>query len=808
MGVIRYKIWNDLWQNKRRTIQLVLTIAVGALAVGMTLGASELMGVGIREAWRSSSPAMISLELDPPIDQPMLDSIKSMRGVVEVEGEMSAPDIKWRRSPDDAWAAAHLIARDDYHDLKLNRLELRSGQWPAYKQMGVETGYNLQAGDTVYLEIDNDTVIGDRVRPVALNGVIFNQLLMPPSYGGNPTFYTTRSHFAELTGQSGFSIVRVTAASFDETEVADLANRIQDRLKKEGVESKGAGDLFGKAITDPNQHPFHESIDGLNFVLVAMAFLSLILGLLLVFTTMTALISQQTRQIGMMKAIGAQGWQILAIYLISVLIYGGLALVIALPLGAILAYELYASFLTIFGLIPGPFQVSTIAVATQIGIALLAPLLTAMLPVLAGAHITVREAISNYGVGGAAGLLEKLLVRFKFMPLKLGLMISNTFRNKKRVILTLLTLTGSGVIFMTVMSAEKSLNYTYGDLLQSIYKFDVTLTFEDKQRISQVETLTEAYPEVESVEMWAIDEASIRPATQAKKSNSDKTTIVFGVPLPTTLYGPELRAGRWLEPDDTHAVVLNQQLADKAGVTVGDWITLDLGVKGDSDWQVVGLVFDAMTPQSALVPRETLLRETHSVNKANTVMVRLTHHDAGTQTASAEGLKSYFEAHQMKVSTGSVFYDANTVQDMIKLASQDISIIVGLLGTMAVIMAIVGSIALGGVLSINVLERRREIGVMRAIGASTLTIATLFIGEGLTLGLLSWSIALPLSVPASWLMSKALGVIVMSEIVYQYSEMGGLYWLIIVTVLSIVASWLPARSATTISVRESLMYQE
>ncbi|MCB9108393.1 MAG: hypothetical protein H6633_29720 [Anaerolineales bacterium] len=189
MGVIRYKIWNDLWQNKRRTIQLVLTIAVGALAVGMTLGANELMGVGIREAWRSSSPAMISLELDPPIDQPMLDSIKSMRGVVEVEGEMSAPDIKWRRSPDDAWAAAHLIARDDYHDLKLNRLELRSGQWPAYKQMGVETGYNLQAGDTVYLEIDNDTVIGDRVRPVALNGVIFNQLLMPPAMAEIPPLH-------------------------------------------------------------------------------------------------------------------------------------------------------------------------------------------------------------------------------------------------------------------------------------------------------------------------------------------------------------------------------------------------------------------------------------------------------------------------------------------------------------------------------------------------------------------------------------------------------------------------------------------
>jgi putative ABC transport system permease protein len=126
---------------------------------------------------------------------------------------------------------------------------------------------------------------------------------------------------------------------------------------------------------------------------------------------------------------------------------------------------------------------------------------------------------------------------------------------------------------------------------------------------------------------------------------------------------------------------------------------------------------------------------------------------------------------------------------------------------MAVVMAMVGSIALSGVLSINVLERRREIGVMRAIGASTLTIAGLFIGEGLTLGLLSWAIALPLSVPASWLMSKALGVILMSEIVYQYSEIGVLYWLVIVVVLSILASWLPARSATTTSVQKSLMYQ-
>jgi ABC-type lipoprotein release transport system permease subunit len=47
---------------------------------------------------------------------------------------------------------------------------------------------------------------------------------------------------------------------------------------------------------------------------------------------------------------------------------------------------------------------------------------------------------------------------------------------------------------------------------------------------------------------------------------------------------------------------------------------------------------------------------------------------------------------------------------------------------------------------------------------------------------------------------------VMSEIVYHYSEMGVLYWLIIIILLSVIASWLPAKKATTISVRESLSY--
>jgi putative ABC transport system permease protein len=95
-----------------------------------------------------------------------------------------------------------------------------------------------------------------------------------------------------------------------------------------------------------------------------------------------------------------------------------------------------------------------------------------------------------------------------------------------------------------------------------------------------------------------------------------------------------------------------------------------------------------------------------------------------------------------------------------------------LLGVMAVVIGSVGSIALSGALSLSVMERRREIGVMRAIGASSWTIFRLFIGEGLILGWLSWLIAFPLSIPVGRGMSQAIGSVLQSDLFYTFSPVG------------------------------------
>lgn len=797
MGVINYKIWRDLWHNKGRTLQIVLIIAMGAFAIGMIIGSSSLMRERMTSIWLSSSPAMINLGVDPAIDDNTLESLKNIQGVVEVEGYLER-GIEWRLKPTDAWEPAGLIARADYKAQKFAKLNLVSGNWPKEKvfavEQGAEAASGLQEGGQVYIRVD------DREYTVKIGGTIYNPMARPSAMGGVIQFYATRDRVGQITQERNFNRIAASAPVFDEAAVTELADRMDRHLAKLDIEASGAEP--GR-VSDPNKHTVQDLLNAVFLIMGVMAALALMLGLFLVYNTVNAFIAQQVSQIGMMKAIGARTGQILRIYLSLVFSHGLLALLVAVPLGAVGAYQLNLFLTGAFNAAPDAFTISWPAVLAQVAICLLSPLLAALIPVFSGAKITVREALSTYGLNASTGRLGRWLATLPGITWLL--IINNAFRNKGRVILTQLTLVTSGLIFMMIMSVGDSVNYMFGDLLFSILRYDVSLLFDESERIQQVEAITLAQPEVKAVEMWGLAIGPIRRAGQPE-SNDDEEAIFFGVPISTTLYGPQLRAGRWLKPGDTYAVVLNQKLAKDAGVTIGDWLILTQKLHGDSKWLVVGLSSDPIMTNSAHAPREMVLREMRSVGKASTVWVQTWQNDAASQLRVANHLRQVYEARDLNVSPQSLF-GADTSAEITQLILDQFNIIAGLLAVMALIIGIVGGFALSGVLSLSVLERRREIGVMRAIGASSFRVAGLFIGEGLFLGWLSWLIALPLSIPAGYLVAQALGAALESEIVYKYSPTGALYWLAIVTLLSIAASWLPSRSATRISVHESLAYQ-
>jgi putative ABC transport system permease protein len=141
-------------------------------------------------------------------------------------------------------------------------------------------------------------------------------------------------------------------------------------------------------------------------------------------------------------------------------------------------------------------------------------------------------------------------------------------------------------------------------------------------------------------------------------------------------------------------------------------------------------------------------------------------------------------------------------------AETSFNIIAALLFVMAILLALVGGLGLMGTMSINVLERTREIGVLRAIGASNRGVAQVFILEGIAIGLLSWLFGSLIAIPMSQGLSQAVGTAIMGmSLSFSYSIPGLWLWLAVVVLLSAVASFIPARSASHLTVREVLAYE-
>jgi putative ABC transport system permease protein len=127
---------------------------------------------------------------------------------------------------------------------------------------------------------------------------------------------------------------------------------------------------------------------------------------------------------------------------------------------------------------------------------------------------------------------------------------------------------------------------------------------------------------------------------------------------------------------------------------------------------------------------------------------------------------------------------------------------------MAMIIGAVGGLGLAGTMSINVLERTREIGVMRAIGASDEAVRQIVLSEGLVIGVMAWVISTIISVPMSLGMCYAFGkALLNTPLTWVYSLSAVALWLGIVLLIASVASILPARSASRLTVREVLAYE-
>ncbi len=584
-----------------------------------------------------------------------------------------------------------------------------------------------------------------------------------------------------------------------------IASAVRTRLAEKGV------GVVVVLYQDTQKHWGRSFVEGITVVLGVMAVASLFLSVLLVLTTMTALITQQVDQIGIIKAIGGQRKHAAQVYLLEVLVLGLLGLLIALPASAFFAFYMTRYFLNFFNIDYNNFVVSYRALIITAAAGLLVPLLAGMLPILQGSRISVRAALASYGLGGdfKSGRLERAIEGFgaRFLPTVYAAALGNLFRRKSRLALTMLVLIVAGVMFLVVTSLVSSIQLTL-DQEEARQNFDVRLGF---TRDQQVEKITELAQDVEGVadfETWFSRNAALLRQGERIEETAGLGGQLIGIPLASTMIEPLIVDGRWFQEGDGQVIVMPEETARKNNLQPGDSVTVDLGELGSQVWEVIGtyrsVYGGGLRIEAFYAPLDAVQSATGEEGIATQLVVRGNGISSlEDETRLADELESTFEDEGV----GLDFYTTQAKREQRNFADNQFFTIVSMLLSLAVLVGVVGGIGLMGSLLISVVERTREIGVLRSIGAQANAIHSLFIMEGLFQGLFSFVFAVPLAYLLARPLAGLLGqTMIDMNLSYQFNLPAVGIWLGVVVLISILASLLPARSAGRISVRESLAY--
>lgn len=795
------KVLRDLWSNKTRTMLVLLSIAVGVGAIGMVMGSQIIVDESLPAAYAAVNPSSAQMFTLETFDEGMVEAVRNMDEIDAAEGRRVV-NVRFL-TKDGEWRNLQLTAVPDYEDITLNKIKSEQGDYPPAQDtvllerasLAASLGLgDVEIGDTLTVEAPNG-----RRRDLKFTGTVHDMSQLPAFINGAGYGYINYDTLVRLGEPRDFNqlVFVVSGDKYNFDRVNMVAKLVEARMESAGV------DVLFTFIPSPGEHPAQNFLDAFSLILGAIGGLSLVLSGFLIINTLSAILHQHVRQIGIMKAIGARAGQITVMYYVMVVIFGILALVIAVPVGALGAVGLANIFAGLLNFDVGPIRVDPKVFAVQAVISIMAPVLAATLPIIRGVRVTVREAVSEYGLGkGQFGhsLLDRLIVGLRrVFPMGRPMQVSlrNTFRRKSRLALTLLTLSLASTIFIAIFSIRASLQQTLNDAL-AYFDYDVQVIFDQTYRVDRIQRLLEDVPGIDAIETWGFGSTRrVRP-----DGTESDNIIIYAPRADSTMLNPILAEGRWLVPDDDNAVVINTDvLRTEDDLKLGSTLTIKINDK-ESTWVVVGITRGALTGPNMFVNFDYYARVTNAVDRAQISLVRLDDRTPGNQQRMGGLIEDLYRDRGFRVN------QMSTIAQLRTTISTVFDVIIVFLLAMAVLLGLVGGLGLMGTMSINVLERTREIGVMRAIGASNGAILRIVLAEGLIIGLLSWTIGGIIALPASQLLTSIVGeALLQAAPSYIFSTSGAILWLGIVLVLAYMASFLPARRASRLTVREVLSYE-
>ena len=797
---------------------VVLSIAVGVFSIGVIAGAYAIISNDMSASYAANVPSNIELRM-ADFNDAALESVRNSSGVGEAEARRVF-SIRVRVPGTTKWTALDMVAFDDFENNKVNLLTPLEGKaWPGKREVVLELGaldhINAKVGGTLEFQLPDGSI-----KTMTLVGVAQDTAMGAGDFLASPFAYITQNTLQYLKEPQDYNRVYVTAAEGgdDIEHIRGLGADLKTNLEK------GGAYVIRSRFSETHKHPLADTVNAILGILMALGILIVFVSSSLIANTLAALLQQHMRHIGVIKLIGGRDRQVLVMYLALIMSFGALALLIAIPLGGQGAYGL-AAFIADemnFNLLGYRIVPSALLIQTLVG--LLVPLIAGLVPVLNGSRVTVLKAISGEaaretgtshkhvlsevegGQGRGVTRGERIQTQFTIALAKRGIHIPrpfvislrNTFRRRGRLILTLFTLTMGGAIFIAVFNVRVTL-HDYIGAISRYFVADVSVDVDAPYRLREMEQMVMQVPGVERMEGWQFVSGELLDENGDVFENLN----IFAPPADSELIKPILVKGRWIEPGDVRKFAVSEAAYKYyPDLEPGDFLKVNVLGKAET-WEVVGIFkFVDREGMLAYAPYEYISQTTNLANRAYMFRIVTARHDRAYQDAKAEELDAFLRERGYKV------HIAEAGSASLDIAVESLDTLVVFLLIMAVLTAVVGSMGLTGTMSMNVLERTREIGITRAIGADDRAVMRTVIAEGVVIGMISFAFAIILSIPFTYLLSTIVSLAVFEtpiDTVFTWS--GYAIWLGLVLTLSAVASILPARNAATMTIREVLAYE-
>jgi putative ABC transport system permease protein len=789
MSATLRKSVTDLTRRKARAFFTILTLALAVASVGI-LAVPQLMQQSMEREVAAHQLRDLTVSMKPlRLSAAELATLRRLPNVAAVEPRSLFATRMWVGEKRER---AIVIGVADYARQRADVVTIDSGAAPTAGAVLTDRNNADAKGFDAGVGADARVLAADgSVHSLRIGGV-GRKLTGGQNDPSNDwiTLYATPETVATLSGAPGYTSLGLRLRDDSRSAAERTVAAVRGQLR--AMTAFTAFDDM-PVINEPGSYPGKADFEGIAGVLGVITLLALLSALVLVSNTMTTLIGEQTGEIAAMKAIGARRRDIRRIYLRTALLLGAAGALLGAALGVFLANALVGFFASAFFYIDAGFGVSAPALLASAVAGLVGPPLAALPAIRRATRLPLNEALQASGSAvGGQGRLDAALRRVRFLPRGAQIGLRGLGRRKRRSLATALQISVAVATLLSLLSLGAGLADT-GRAHFDDNHFDVWV-----QAVASKPLGTEAGRLITSTEGVRAAQPWMHNSVQVEGRDAQ----AWGLPA-QPLMNTHVDSGRWYTDAEVRAgakvTVLGATIAKATGKGVGDQVRLSTG-SGPATFRVIGISgYQANNGDVAFTPVSTLQSVLGSPGAVNSYWITTTTKDRGLIDRTTTRIEDALAARGNQVGTV-VMYDA---KEKTIAANAQITTAITILGLLIVAISMV---ALINTITMAVLERTREIGMLRSVGARARDIRRIFATEGLVVAVAGWLLGVPLGYLLARAIGWAAGNATGLDIAFVFPPLYAAIALVGTVILALAVMLAPLRRAVRFKPGEALRY--